>query len=161
MRGCIQLQWNSFEDSTCLPISWWAIYERTCLHHTGCSAIFDQKRHDLHPPPTLFTWCYPEWLFFVSLDENRLERVTVGRCGRAETKNSRSTKRHQNWRVQKLFWAAGEKVLIGASHQEDSTLKVTEVYTCKKNTQFYINKVCLLSSPFISPSPYQSKNYYN
>ena len=42
-------------------------------------------------------------------------------------KNGRSTKRHQNQRIQKLFRAVGKTVSIGVLHQMESTLKVTEV----------------------------------
>ena len=42
---------------------------------------------------------------FVSPDEKSPQRATFCWCGRGETKNGRSTKRHQNRRVQKLFWA--------------------------------------------------------
>ena len=43
-----------------------------------------------------------------------LQRETFWRCGRGKTKNSRNTKRHQNWQVQTLFWAV-KNVLIGVS----------------------------------------------
>ena len=43
--------------------------------------------------------------FFVSLDEKSPQRETFCRCGTGESKNGRSTKRHQNWWAQKLFWA--------------------------------------------------------
>ena len=50
--------------------------------------------HQVLPPAT----------FFVSPDESSPQREVFCPWGRGETKNSRSTKRHQNW-VQKLFWA--------------------------------------------------------
>ena len=46
VRGRAGLQWILFEDSACLPISWWVIYEHTCPHCAECSASFDQKQHD-------------------------------------------------------------------------------------------------------------------
>ena len=79
------------------------IYEHTCPHHAECSAVFDQKQHNPHAPPSLFTQSRPDQLFFVSLDEESPQRETICQCGRGETKNGVSTKRHQNQRVQKLF----------------------------------------------------------
>ena len=53
VRGCIQLQWIFWNTvSIHLSISWWVIYERTCPHHTECSAVFDQKQHDPHAHPS-------------------------------------------------------------------------------------------------------------
>ena len=56
---------NFFEDSVCLPISWWVIYKRICPHHAECSVVFNQKLHDPHAPSPLFTWSCPEKLFYV------------------------------------------------------------------------------------------------
>ena len=42
---------------------------------------------------------------FVSLDEKSPHGETFCWCGRGETKNSRSTERHQNRWIQELFWA--------------------------------------------------------
>ena len=130
VRGCIWLQCIFFEDSTCLPIAWWVIYEHTCPHCTECSAVFEQNQHDPvpHPPyspslaPSNFCLfvCVPWW-------ESPQGEVFC-QCGRGETKNGRITKRHQNWLlVQKLFWAVGKKSLLGVLHQMESTLKVIEV----------------------------------
>ena len=49
------------------------------------------------------------------------------KCGGDETKNDRSTKRHQNWWDQKLFWAVEKKVSIAVLHQMESSLKMTEI----------------------------------
>ena len=68
----------------------------------------------------------PKQHFFVSPDEKSPQRETLCQCGRSKTKNGRSTKRHQNWWVQKLFWAV-KKVSIDILHQMVSILKVTEV----------------------------------
>ena len=100
----------SFSESFWRPITWWVIYKRTCPHRTECSAVFDQKQHDPRAPPSLFTQSGPKWLFFVSLDENSPQRETFCPCGGGETKNHRSTKRHENLRVQKLFWAVGKSL---------------------------------------------------
>ena len=50
-----------------LPISWWVIYELICLHHTECSAVFDEKQHDRSALPSLFT--LKDFCLFVLLDE--------------------------------------------------------------------------------------------
>ena len=66
MRGCVQLPWIFFFFTfTCLPVSWWVIYKCTCSHLAECSAVFDQKWHDRHAPPSLFTWSCPKQLFFL------------------------------------------------------------------------------------------------
>ena len=66
VRGCIWLQWIFFlRLSMRLPISWWVIYERTCPHHTECSAVFDPKQHDPHAPPSLFTLSHPNLIPFL------------------------------------------------------------------------------------------------
>ena len=65
------------------------------------------------------------------------QRETFCWCGKCETKNSRSSKRHQNQQAQKRFWAV-KKHFESVLHQMESTLKVVEVYTCKnKYTIFY------------------------
>ena len=67
VRGCVWLQWIFLKTlSIHLPIVWWVIYECTCPHHAECSAVFNQKWHDPCAPPSLFTWFYPEQLFFCS-----------------------------------------------------------------------------------------------
>ena len=64
--------------STCLAISWWMIYEHTCLHCAECSTVSDQKQHDLHTPPSLFTQSCPKWPFFlVSLYEKKSSKGNV------------------------------------------------------------------------------------
>ena len=45
--------------------------------------------------------------FFVFPDGKSPQGVMFCWCGRDETKTGRSTKRQQNWWVQKLFWAVG------------------------------------------------------
>ena len=82
------------------------IYEPTCPHHAECTAVFDQKQHDPHVPHSLFTESYSKGHFiFVSPDEKSPQREMFCQCERGETKNDRSTKRHQNQGVQKLFGA--------------------------------------------------------
>ena len=65
--------------------------------------------------------------FFVSPDEKSHQREMLCWCGTGETKNDKSTERHQNRWDQKLFWAVKKQVSIGILHQMESTLKVTEV----------------------------------
>ena len=94
--------------STCLPISGWVIYERTCPHHTECSSVFEQNGMILMPHPpyspevTLSNFFLLPWM----------KNVLKGKCfadveevKQNKTRNSRSTQRHQNWEVQKLLWA--------------------------------------------------------
>ena len=90
--------------STCLPISWLVLYECTCPPHTEGAAAFDHKWHDPHAASSLFTRSCPKWLLFVSPDEKSPQREMFCQCGRGEQKNGRSTTRHQNRQVQKLFW---------------------------------------------------------
>ena len=47
--------------------------------------------------------------FFVSSDRKSSQREMFCQCARDKTKNIRSTKRHQKWWVQKLFWAVEKK----------------------------------------------------
>ena len=62
-----------------------------------------------HPPysPNLT----PSDIFFFPWMKKNPQREIFCWCGRGEIKNVRSTKRDQNWWVQKLFWAV-EKSLI-------------------------------------------------
>ena len=75
------------------------------IHRAECSAVFDQKDHNPGAPPFLFTQLCPteQFFLFVSTDEKRPQSETFCQCGRSETKNGRSTKRHQSSQVQKLF----------------------------------------------------------
>ena len=100
--GFSELFWKTL--SMYLPISWGVIYERTCPHHAECPAVLDQKRHDPCALPSLFTCSCPKQFFFVSPDGKSPQKEMFCWCGTGKTKNSRSTKRHQNWWVQKLFW---------------------------------------------------------
>ena len=86
------------------------------------------------------------FLLFVSPDEKSPQREIFCWSEKGETKSGRSTKRHQNWQVQKLFWAVGKNISTGVFHRMESTLKVTEVSTWK-NTQIFINKLWVLCGP--------------
>ena len=63
--------------STHWPISWWVIYKHTCPQCVECSAVFDQKQHDPHAPPSLFTRSVPKWLYFVPLDFKKSSKENV------------------------------------------------------------------------------------
>ena len=51
--------------STCLPISWWVIYEHTCPHCAECSAVFYQKQNDPCASPSLFIQFHLQGLIFL------------------------------------------------------------------------------------------------
>ena len=101
--------------------------------HLATATLKDQqfltkKQHDPFALPSLLTRSCPKQLFlFVSPDEKSPQRETFYWCGIGETKNSGSTKRYQNKRVQRPFWALGKNTSIGVLHQMENTLKVTEV----------------------------------
>ena len=110
-----------------LPISWWVIYKHTCPHCTEWSAVFDQKWHDLHALPYHSPDLTPSD-FFVSPDEKKSSKGNVLPIWKKmKQNNSRSTKRHQNQQVQKLFWTVEKNDSKGVLHHMGSTLKVTEV----------------------------------
>ena len=60
-----------FEDSTCLPISWWVICELTCPHCAECS-----KQHDRQVLPSLSPDLIPSNFFFVFL----MKTLLRGNC---------------------------------------------------------------------------------
>ena len=108
--GFSEFFWNTL--STCLLISWLMIYEHTCPHSVLSDQQFLTKKwHDprAHPPnsPNLSLSDF----FFVSPDGKTPQRDTFCQYGRGETKNSRSTKRHKNRGVQKLFWAVKRSLI--------------------------------------------------
>ena len=88
-------------------VHWWVIYECTCPHHAEYLAVFDQKQHVPRAPPSLFTQSHPEWLFCFP-NEKSPQREMFCWCGKGETKNSRSTKRHQN-QSSKTVVSSGKK----------------------------------------------------
>ena len=152
MRGCVRLQCIFFFFKTLsvhLPVSWWVISECTCPHCAECSAIFDQKQHDPHNPPSLFTWSHPKQLFLVSLGKKSPQRETFCWCGRGETINSRSTKRHQNQRVQNLFWAVGKMSQSMYCMKWRVLWRWLNFKHGRINTQFFINKFLFFGHPLI------------
>ena len=102
----------------------WRLFQRTCPFHDGRftsapahTALSAQQfvTKNVRPLcPTLPIHLISPWAIYRFPDEKSLQGETFCWCGRGKKKKkSRSTKRHQNWRVQKLFWA----VEIGVLHQ--------------------------------------------
>ena len=131
LRKCF---WRTL--SFCLPISWWVTYECTCPHHAECSAVLDQKWHDPCAPPSLITWPHPKWLCCCCL-----KKVLKGKCfvDVEEVKQKMADAlKGSRLMSSKTVLSSGKNVSIGVLHQMESTLKVTEVWTCRNNyTLFY------------------------
>ena len=109
VRGCIQLQWIFFLKtlSTHLPISWWVIYKHTCPYHNECSLVFWPKT--AWPScSTLPIYLISPWVIFFGFPwiKKSSPRAMFCQYGRSETKNSTSTKTHQNRWVQNCieYW---------------------------------------------------------
>ena len=51
----------------------------------------------------------------------------------------------------KMVLSSGKKVLIGILYQMESTLKITEVETCKNKYTIFIYKFCVLGPPSYLP----------
>ena len=49
------------------------VYQHTCSQHAECSAVFDQKWHDPHVPPSLFTQSHHEGHFLFPWMEKAFE----------------------------------------------------------------------------------------
>ena len=73
--------------------------------------------HPISPWATSFFVCFPGW--------KKSSKGNILLMWKRWNKNGRSTERHQNWQVQKLFWAVEKNILIGVLHQMENTLKVT------------------------------------
>ena len=65
-------------------------------HCTECSAVSDPDQQDCSAQPSLFPRFRPEQLSFYFSGWNNPQREMFCWCGRSETKNSRSTKKHTN-----------------------------------------------------------------
>ena len=130
-----------------LPISWWVIYNHNCPHHAECSAVFDKKMawspcpplriHSILPQST-FSFCFPGW--------KKSSKGNTLLMWKRWNKNSRSTKRHQNWLIQTLFWAVGKKVLIYCIKWR-VFWRWLKFKCVRINTQFLISKFCFFGSP--------------
>ena len=93
------------------PISWWVIYKHTWPHYTECSAVFEQKWYDPHPPAPYSPDLTPSNFFFVSLEETGPQREMFCWCGRGATKKmAEALTRHQNRWLLKPFWAVEKSV---------------------------------------------------
>ena len=112
----------------------------TCPHHAECSAVFDQKRHDLHasPPylpnlaPSNFFCCFPGWK--TSSKGNILPVWT--RWSKKWQKYQKASKSTSS----KTVLSSGKNVSVDILHQRERTFKVTEDDGERINTQFFINK---------------------
>ena len=127
-------------------MSWWVIYEHTCPYCAECSAVFDEKSHDPCAPPSIFNWSYPKWVFFVSPDEKVLKGKSFAHV-RGETKNSRSTKRHQNQGIEKLLIV--EKILILVLPKWSVLWRWLKFKHVRINTWVLVNKFSFWGSPLI------------
>ena len=113
--------------SVYLPVSWWVIYKCTCAHRAEGSAVFDQKEHDPHAPPSLFTQSHPQWLcccfprWKTSSKRNILPSVEEVKQKTAEALKGVKIDKFKNcffyflkinllfnYSCQKLFWAVGK-----------------------------------------------------
>ena len=116
VRGCVWLQWIFF---------FWGLFQCVCPFPDGWfmsgpahTALSDQKfltkkLHDTCAPPFLFTQSCPERPFVcLFLGMKKAFKGNALPVWKRWNKNGSSTERHQNWRVQKLFWAV-EKSLNG------------------------------------------------
>ena len=68
------------------------IYEHTCPQCTECSAVFDQKRHDPHAPPSLFTRSHSKQLPFVSPEEKHPRKKTFANVEVVKQKTAETVK---------------------------------------------------------------------
>ena len=141
MRGCIRLLWSFLKTlSMGLPISWWVIYKAPV--HTW---VFDQKCHDFHAPPSLFTQSRLEWLFFCFPNEKSPQREMFCQCGRGETKNSRSIKIDKFKNCFEQWRKCLDRCIL---HQMGRALwRGLKVKHVRINTQFFINKFCCFGVP--------------
>ena len=129
VRGCAWLQWIFFlkARSTCLPISWWVIYESPAHIALSAQGFWPKTAWPLCPTLPIYLISSPG-TFFCFPNEKSPQRERFCWCGRGETKDARSTKRHQYWQVQTVL-SSGKKRLNSyiALHQMESTFKVTEI----------------------------------
>ena len=100
------------------------IYEHTYPHYTECSAVFDQKWHDLVPHPP-YSPNLKGWFSFVFLDEHSPQREMFYHYEEVKKKISRCTKELKS--ISSKTVLSNGNVSIGVLHQMESTLKATEV----------------------------------
>ena len=89
----------------------WRLFQCFCPFHDGwfrstraeCPAVFDQSRTPVYNPPHSHDLAQRD--SFVSLDKKKSSKGNVLPVWKRWNKKGRSTKRHQNKQVQKLFKA--------------------------------------------------------
>ena len=128
----------------------------TCPHWSECSGVLT-KNCMIPVPTSLFTGPCPEQLYFGSPDEKRvLKGKHFAHVEEVKQKNGRSTKRHQNWQVQKLFWAVEKPFPQVYCIRWRVLWRDPKFKHVKINTQFFISKFqvfgfcfCFFWSPLI------------
>ena len=86
----------------------WRLSMCVCIHNgwftnTPAHTVVSVQQFLTKTTRPLCIQSHPQQFFFVFPDEKSPWRETFCRWGRGETKNVRSTKRHQNWWVQNWF----------------------------------------------------------
>ena len=137
--GFSEFFWRLFQCICPCHDGW---FRSACAHTTLSVQQFLTKNGMIPMPPlSIFSQSCPKrHLLFPQIKKKSPQREMFCQYGKGETKNSRSTKTHQNRWVWKLFWAVGKKVSIGVLYQMEDTLKVTEVLICKNEYTHFINK---------------------
>ena len=138
----------------CERLSWasvnffWRLCQWACSFHDGW--FMSAPAHTaLSVPPSLVIWSHQSDFYCFSRWKSP-QRETFCQCERGETKNSRSTKRHQNRWVQKLFWAVGkhlDRCIASNGDYFEGGFKHTKI-----NTQFFINEIQALFVFVLVPS---------
>lgn len=138
MRGCVSFS-EVFEDffNVFAHFEMGDLWVSTLAYPAWVFCNFWPKSAWPLCPPSLFNYsdffvCFPGW------KNPQRERVCWYRI--SKTKNCRSTKGHQNWSVQRLFWTVEKNISKDVLHQMESTFKVTEVKHVRISTQYFTNK---------------------
>ena len=119
--------------STHLPFSWWMIHTCTCPH---CTWVFSNF---FFLPKTawslcstfLITWSYPKQLFFCFPE---WKESSKGNILLMWNKWNEKQQKHQNWQVQKLFWAVEKNRYIVSNGEYFEGDKFKQI---RINTQFF------------------------
>ena len=106
VRNCVQLQWIFLKTlSTRFPISWWVIYKCPYLHPLSVQQFLTKNGVTPMPHPPYSSNLAPSNFFLFPWMKKVLKGRRFAEVEEVKQKSSRSTKRHQNRRVQNLFWA--------------------------------------------------------
>ena len=134
--------------STCLPISWWVIYERTCPHCAQCSSVFDQNQHDPHASPSLFTQSHHKQPFLLPLVEKFLKGKHFAHMEEVKQKTAEALKGIKINKFKNCFeqWKKCLSRCIASWRVLWRWLKFKHV---RINTQFFINKFWFGGFPLI------------